>query len=362
MPPARAAAPGLLDPRAASAKSDWRSSAARSASLPMGLAGAVIAGAQVTARNTATGIAKDATTDSAGFYTVPNLQAGPYEVKVTAAGFNTAVSTVTLAVGAQQTLNVPMKVGETSQTVQVTEAAPQIDLTSSTLTGQVESRTVEDLPLNGRDWTSLATLHPGVAAIEEQMGYETSARGNRGFGAELTISGQRTTTNNYRLDGLSVNDYANSGPGNVIGSALGVDAIQEFSVLTGGFSAEYGKAAGGVVNAITKSGSNSFHGDAYEFLRNSGLDARDYFTRSADLPRAEFRRNQFGASAGGPIIKDKTFWSLAVKLGAGFVTYLKAFHAMRAGFASGSFVYGLFIAKMPENCTNRTCSFSNRKA
>src|SRR6202030_3340693 len=115
--------------------------------------GAVIANAQVAIKNTATGITKDATTDSAGFYTAPNLQAGPYEVKVTAAGFNTAVSTVTLAVGAQQTLNVPMKVGETSQTVQVTEAAPQIDLTSSTLTGQVESQTVVDLPLNGRDWT-----------------------------------------------------------------------------------------------------------------------------------------------------------------------------------------------------------------
>jgi Carboxypeptidase regulatory-like domain/TonB dependent receptor/TonB-dependent Receptor Plug Domain len=269
--------------------------------------GAVIANAQVSIKNTATGITKDSTTDSAGFYTAPNLPAGPYEVKVTAAGFNTAVSNVTLAVGAQQSLNVPMKVGETSQTVQVTEAVPQIDLTSSTLTGQVESQTVVDLPLNGRDWTSLATLHPGVAAIEEQMGYETSARGNRGFGSELTISGQRTTTNNYRLDGISVNDYANSGPGNVIGAALGVDAIQEFSVLTGGFSAEYGKAAGGVVNAITKAGTNSFHGDAYEFLRNSGMDARDYFTRSANVPRAEFRRNQFGGSAGGPIIKDKTF-------------------------------------------------------
>src|ERR1700692_1915156 len=149
--------------------------------------GAVIANAQVSIRNPATGITKDTTTDSAGFYAAPNLPAGPYEVKVTAAGFNSLGTNVPLAVGAQQTLNVPMKVGETSQTVQVTEAAPQIDLTSSTLTGQVESQTVEDLPLNGRDWTSLATLYPGVAAIEEQMGYETSARGNRGFGSELTI-------------------------------------------------------------------------------------------------------------------------------------------------------------------------------
>jgi hypothetical protein len=270
--------------------------------------GSVIAGAQVSATNTATGISKEATTDSAGLYTLPNLQAGNYEVKVTAAGFATAVQpNLSLAVGAQQSLNIAMKVGETSQTVQVTEAAPQIDLTSSTLTGQVESQTVLDLPLNGRDWTSLATLHPGVNSIESQIAYGDSGRGNRGFGAELTISGQRTTTNNYRLDGISVNDYANSGPGNVLGAALGVDAIEEFSVLTGGFSAEYGKAAGGVINAITKSGTNAFHGDLYEFIRNSALDSRDYFARSADTPMAQFRRNQFGGSAGGPIIKDKTF-------------------------------------------------------
>src|ERR1700730_5972120 len=270
--------------------------------------GGEIVGAQVSVRNTATGIIRSTTADSAGFYTVPNLIPGPYEVKVTAMGFTTAVqSNLTLAVGAQQSLNIPMKVGETSQTVQVTETAPQIDLTSSTLTGQVESQTVLDLPLNGRDWTSLATLHPGVNLIESQIGYADSGRGNRGFGAELTISGQRTTTNNYRLDGISVNDYANSGPGNVIGAALGVDAIQEFSVLTGGFPAEYGKAAGGVINAITKSGTNAFHGDVYEFLRNSAMDSRDYFSRAANTPLAAFRRNQFGAAAGGPIIKDKTF-------------------------------------------------------
>ena len=269
--------------------------------------GAAVPGATVAAKNTATSTTVDATADANGFYTIPNLLPAPYEVRVTAKGFSTAVSNVTLAVGSQQTLNMPLKIGETSQTVEVTEAAPQIDLTSSTLSGQVESQTVLDLPLNGRDWTSLATLHPGVKLIEEQMSYATSARGNRGFGAELTISGQRTTTNNYRLDGISVNDYANSGPGNVIGAALGVDAIQEFSVLTGGFSAEYGKAAGGVVNAITKSGTNAFHGDVYEFLRNSALDSRDYFSRTGNTPLAQFRRNQFGASAGGPIIKDKTF-------------------------------------------------------
>ena len=278
--------------------------------------GAAVVGATVSAKNTATGISKDVTSDSAGLYTLPNLEPGAYEIRVSATGFSTAVqSNLALAVGQQQQLNFAMKVGETSTTVQVTEAAPQIDLTSSALSGQVEAETVRELPLNGRDWTSLAQLQPGVKPIETQMSYSTSARGNRGFGSEMTISGQRSTFNNYRIDGIGVTDYANAAPGNVIGVVLGVDAIEEFSVLTGGFPAEYGRATGGVVNAISRSGTNSFHGGVYEFLRNSALDANDYFIKntpdpanpSQASPIPEFRRNQFGAAAGGPIIKDKTF-------------------------------------------------------
>src|SRR6266446_5258742 len=271
--------------------------------------GGVIVGAEISVRNTATGINRNTTTDSAGFYTVPNLNPGPYEVKVTARGFTTALqSNLTLAVGAQQQLNIPMKVGETSQTVQVTEAAPQIELTSSTLSGQIESQTVLELPLNVRDWASLATLSPGVNALETQMPFEAGAvRGNRGFGAQLTISGGRPTQNNYRLDGLSINDYGNGGPGSVIGGNLGVDAIQEFSVLTGNYSAEYGRTSGGVVNAVSKSGSNAFHGDLYEFLRNDKLDANDFFFNASGQKKPPYRRNQFGGAAGGPIRKDKTF-------------------------------------------------------
>jgi hypothetical protein len=123
----------------------------------------------------------------------------------------------------------------------------------------------------------------------------------------MTVSGQRSSLNNYRIDGISVNDYAMAAPGNVIGVVLGVDAVQEFRVLTGGFPAEYGRATGGVVNAISRSGTNQFHGAVYEFLRNSALDSRDYFTRSTDAARPPFERNQFGASAGAPIIKDKLF-------------------------------------------------------
>ena len=270
--------------------------------------GAVVPSAQVSARNTATGVARVATTDAAGFYSIPNLLPGNYEVTVTAPGFSTAVqSNIQLAVGAQQQLNIQMAIGETTTKVEVTGAAPAVQLTSSTLSGEVQAQTVRELPLNGRDWTQLATLQPGVDKIETQMSYDTSARGNRGFGSEYTISGGRTTYNNYRIDGISVVDYANAAPGDVIGVVLGVDAIQEFSVLTGGFSAEYGRAAGGVVNAVSKSGTNSFHGDAYEFLRNSALDANDFFDVGAGKPKPPFKRNQFGGSAGGPIIKDKTF-------------------------------------------------------
>src|SRR5712692_2722742 len=237
--------------------------------------GAVIPNAQITAKNTATGVSREATSDAAGFYLIPNLLPGSYEVRVTAKGFSTSVqSNITLAVGAQQLLNFPMRVGETTQTVQVTEAAPQIELTSSTLSGQIESTTILDMPLNGRDWASLATLSPGVNAVEVQMPFETGARrGNRGFGSQLTISGGKPTQNNYRLDGLSINDYGNAGPGSVLGGNLGVDAIQEFSVLTGSFSAEYGRASAGIVNAVSKSGTNAFHGDIYEFFRNDILDA-----------------------------------------------------------------------------------------
>ncbi|HXC30843.1 MAG TPA: TonB-dependent receptor [Verrucomicrobiae bacterium] len=270
--------------------------------------GGVVAGATVTATNTATAVARETNTDSAGLYTIPNLIPGTYDIKITATGFSTSVqSGLTLAVGQQLQLNFSLKVGQTNTQVQVTEAPPQIDLTSSAVSGQVESETVRELPLNGRDWTSLATLQPGVKPIETQMAFATSARGNRGFGGEMTVSGQRSTFNNYRIDGISVNDYAMAAPGNVIGLVLGVDAIQEFEVLTSGFPAEYGRATGGVVNAISRSGTNGFHGSAYEFLRNNVLDASPYFDRVTGAPNPPFKRNVFGVDAGAPIIKDRLF-------------------------------------------------------
>ena len=268
--------------------------------------GSIVPKAQITTTDVATGVSRNVTTDGAGLYTVPNLLPGDYEVAVTVPGFNKEVRTgITLTVGNPQVLDITMHVGQVSQTVQVTADAPLVQLSSSTLSAQINATTVEELPLNGRSWTDLANLQPGVAGIETQVSFNLGAdRGNRGFGAQASISGARPQQNNYRLDGVSLNDYANGGPGSVLGGNLGVDAIQEFSVLTSNYSAEYGKTSGGVINAISRSGTNAFRGTAYEFLRNSALDARNFFD-GPEIP--PFKRNQFGASAGGPIRKDRTF-------------------------------------------------------
>jgi hypothetical protein len=263
--------------------------------------GSFIPNAQIVITDVATGGARTISADSAGLYAAPNLLPGAYEIRVSATGFSTEVQKgVTLTVGAQQVLDFTMRVGQMSQMVEVTTEAPTVELTSSELGATVNSTTVRELPLNGRSWTDLANLQPGVVVATSHANQDV----NRGYGSQLSISGARPQQNNYRLDGISINDYSNGGPGSVLGQNLGVEAIQEFSVLTSNYSAEYGKTSGGVVNAISRSGTNQFHGSAYEFLRNSALDSPGYFDGGVSPP---FRRNQFGASAGGPIRKDRTF-------------------------------------------------------
>lgn len=271
--------------------------------------GRAIAQAQVVIKNVATGVEKTVTSNTDGFYTAVNLLPGEYQVTVSASGFNTEIKHgITMTVGAQQTLDLALHVGSVANRVEVTTEAPAVQVTTSDISATVNATTVRELPLNGRSWTDLAALQPGVDTIQTQPSFATGAdRGNRGFGQQLTISGARPQQNNYRLDGVSLNDYANGAPGSVLGGNLGVDAIQEFSVLTSNYSAEYGKTSGGVVNAVTRSGTNSFHGSAYEFLRNSALDAKNFF-EAADTAKAPFRRNQFGGAIGGPIFKNHTFF------------------------------------------------------
>src|ERR1700730_12050036 len=272
--------------------------------------GGIIPGARISVKNVATGVTRTVSTNSDGFYTAPNLLPGTYDVSFVAQGFKTEVRRgVALTVGAAQVLNLTMEIGTTTETVQVTTEASAVELASSDIGAVVSANTVRELPLNGRSWTDLATLQPGVDTIYTQPSFASgSDRGNRGFGQQLTISGARPQQNNYRLDGVSLNDYANGAPGSVLGGNLGVDAIREFSVLTSNYSAEYGKTSGGVVNAITRSGTNAFHGSGYEFLRNSRLDAANFFENAGGVPRAPFKRNQFGGAIGGPIIKNRTFF------------------------------------------------------
>ena len=204
--------------------------------------GSAVPNATIAIKATATGVTRNLTTDAAGVYSAPNLLPGAYDVTATAAGFATVIqSGVTMTVGAQQTLDIRLQVGQVSQTLEVAAQAPQIQLTSSSITATVNDTVVRELPLNGRSWTDLATLQPGVSNMAaEQPGISgttsASARGIRGFGNQLTISGGRPTQNNYRLDGISENDYSNSSPGSVTGGAAGVDAIAEFSVVASNYS------------------------------------------------------------------------------------------------------------------------------
>ena len=272
------------------------------------VSGAVTPGVNISIRNVATGIVTTAVTNTVGFYTAPNLPAGNYELTASEAGFATLVrSGITLTVGQELVLNLTLQVGRVTQKVQVTGAAPTVDLANSTLGGVNNSTTVVELPLNGRSWTDLAALQPGVHFVQDQPPLSASNRVNRGLGLELTISGGRPQQNNYLIDGVNIDSFTNGGPGSVLAGNLGVDAVQEFSVLTTNYSTEYGRTSGGVISAITKSGTNQFHGDAYEFLRNDALDAANFIDNANAVTKPAFRQNQFGASAGGPIQKDKTF-------------------------------------------------------
>src|SRR5690242_1265517 len=243
--------------------------------------GGAVVGAKVSAKNGATGVTTESTTNASGAFSIVNLIPADYDVSVSAAGFRTAVSKVTLTVGAQQALNVSLTVGDVSQTVEVTGAAPVIETENATLSGNVQSAQIVELPLNGRDWASLATLEPGVASVRPHEAVDAPGGSTRGLGVQMTVNGARPQQNVYRLNGVIVNDYSNAGPGNVLGANIGVDAIQEFTVLTSNYSAEYGFTSGGVINAITKSGTNQLHGSVYEFIRNKSFDAADFFDNAA---------------------------------------------------------------------------------
>lgn len=272
--------------------------------------GAIIPGAQIQITSTSTGVSRDVTTNGAGIYTAPDLPADRYKVTVKATGFAAkALNDVLLTVGVVRELDIPMSVAASDIVITVENSINQVNLADTSVGGLVDGKQTRDLPLNGRDWTTLATLNTGVSQVLTQYAGAATAttRLSRGLGAQLTIGGNRPQQNSYRLDGININDYANGGPGSVSGATLGVDAVQEFNVITSNAPAEYGRMSGGVINSITRQGASQFHGSVYDFIRNSALDSRGFFDPVGG-GEPSFRRNQFGATVGGPVLKGRTFF------------------------------------------------------
>ena len=304
---------------------------------PMGRA---VQGALVMVKGQSTGEVRELRTNDKGFYSFTNVASGRYDASVSHCGFgDLAKKNLLMNVGEQLIVDFELNVGTVASSVDVPAESLQVSLASFTLSSVVSGAAVRDLPLNGRDWTLLAALEPGVHTIDAQTAITAGSNGreDRGWGTEMAIGGSRPQQNNYRLDGISINDFTGSGPGNVLGSVLGTDAIQEFSVVTGIASADYGKTSGGVINAVTRSGTNDFHGSAYEFLRNSVFDARNFFD-GAQVP--PFKRNQFGVTIGGPIRHNRTFFffnyeGLRQDLSSTTITTVPSLTARTGQLASG---------------------------
>ena len=265
--------------------------------------GAVIPNALVTLVNTDQGLTLETHATDTGTYTFSPVRIGHYSVKATAPGFSTTTQeNLTVAVGQNLQVNVSLSTGQSSEAVTVTAAPPQLQTDESSVGQVVDEHTVNSLPLNGRNFTFLAQLSAGVNVSQ------ADTRGNAASGA-FTANGLQPSQNNYLLDGIDNNsnaaDFLN-GTNFVI--LPPVDAIAEFKVQTADFSAELGRSAGAVLNATIKSGTNQFHGAVWEFFRNDKLDAADWFEDNAGIKKGEFRQNQFGASIGGPILKNKAFF------------------------------------------------------
>jgi outer membrane receptor protein involved in Fe transport len=271
--------------------------------------GAAIAGAEVTVKNVDTGTARTLTSDAGGRYTAPDLPLGNYEVQAQHSGFQTEVrSGINITVGREAVVNLGLRVGQLSEKVTITGEAPLVESTSSALSSLVDDRTIRDLPLNGRSYDQLALTQPGVVSMGAGL---AGAAFDYGTGVRFSVAGSRSYANSFVLDGTDINDHANGTPGGAAGTNLGVDGILEFKINTAVSPAEYGRSSGGVISAVTRSGTNSVHGSAFLFKRNNHLDSLGYFDQVANGgtgDTAPYRQSQFGGSVGGPIKKDRTFY------------------------------------------------------
>src|SRR5215468_9295305 len=272
--------------------------------------GAAVGGAMVTVRSLETGATRIVTTDETGNYRVLSLPVGPQEVRAEKSGFRAAVRTgVNLVVGQEAVVDLKLNIGQVAQEVTVSVDTPLVDATTANVSDLVGERQIKELPLNGRSFDNLIALNPGTINYTYKSPGTVTSQGNT-----FSVAGRRPLENIFLLNGIEYigSSQLSNTPGGVSGYLLGIDAVREFNVQTGTYSAEYGKRAGAQVTAITQSGTNEFHGSVFEFLRNSALDARTIFdlspTPGVESKAAPFRRNQFGASLGGPIKEDRLFF------------------------------------------------------
>jgi hypothetical protein len=268
------------------------------------ISGAVVPNVQVSARNTATNLTRETQSDDQGRYAFPGLPIGSYEVTATYKGFQTTKVTAELTLGQKAEIDIALSPVGVAENVMVEGGEQRIaaDTETSILGQLVSRRQVENLPLNGRDYTQLVLLQPGVTQARSDQGDILT-----GKGPKVSVHGARTSQNNYLLDGTDIMDALGRTAAGANGVVSGIESVQEFTVLTNTYSAQYGRASGGVFNIATRSGTNQLHGTAFEYLRNSALDAANFFENATGSPKAPFKRNQFGFSAGGPIVKDRLF-------------------------------------------------------
>ncbi len=261
---------------------------------------AVVRGATVKVTNIETGIVRTAATGARGEYRIPALGLGSYEVRAEIAGFETGVRNgITLTVGREAVVDFALNVGDVTQQVTVTAEAPLIDTTSASISGLVNSNQMREIPLNARSFLELVPLQAGAVFAESS---DPSGVPN-GFGKKLSVVGTRPASDSFLLDGADINNAAGVA-GSAAQTMAGVETVREFRVVTNAYDSEYGHHTGGVISAVTKSGTNQIHGSLFEFLRNDNLDARNFFDRL----KPSFRRNQFGVAVGGPVRKDHTFF------------------------------------------------------
>jgi hypothetical protein len=265
--------------------------------------GAAVSGVTVTVKSLETGATRVVTTDDAGNFKALSLHLGPQEVKAEKNGFRTQVRTgINLTVGQQAVVNLQLQVGDFVQQVTVSEEIPVVNTTTAPVSGVVGERAVKDLPLNGRSFDNLIALNPGTINYSSEKSLNTSTSNGNTF----SVAGRRPSDNLFLLNGVEYTGASQLAvtPGGVSGELLGIDAIREFNVLTDTYPAEYGKRSGAQVMVVTQSGTNALHGSLFEFLRNSAMDARNFFDQASVPP---FRRNQFGGALGGPLKKNRLF-------------------------------------------------------